>query len=73
MIDASCHSFSEFCWSVERRYGRRSRRTPRRRKAASEVKKPEAAATAKPEQSVTEHTIKVGGAVLKYKATAGTL
>ncbi len=27
----------------------------------------------KPEQSVTEHTIKIGGAVLKYKATAGTL
>jgi carboxypeptidase C (cathepsin A) len=30
-------------------------------------------ATPKAEQSVTEHTIKIGGAVLRYKATAGTL
>jgi len=43
------------------------------KEGGSEVKKPEAAAAAKPEQSVTEHTIKVGGSVLKYKATAGTL
>jgi carboxypeptidase C (cathepsin A) len=33
----------------------------------------EAPAVPKPEQSVTEHTIKLGGAPLKYKATAGTL
>jgi carboxypeptidase C (cathepsin A) len=33
----------------------------------------ESAAIPKAEQSVTEHTIKLGGGPLKYKATAGTL
>jgi carboxypeptidase C (cathepsin A) len=42
-------------------------------KEGAEAKKPETAAAPKPEQSVTEHTIKVGGVPLKYKATAGTL
>jgi carboxypeptidase C (cathepsin A) len=41
-------------------------------KQGSEPGKQEAAAP-KSEQSVTEHTIKIGGTVLKYKATAGTL
>lgn len=40
---------------------------------AGEPTKQEAPAVPKPEQSVTEHTIKIGGAVLKYKATAGTI
>ena len=39
----------------------------------TEATKQEAPAIPKPEQSVTEHTIKIGGAVLKYKATAGTI
>ncbi len=39
----------------------------------AEATKQETPAVPKPEQSVTEHTIKIGGAVLKYKATAGTI
>jgi carboxypeptidase C (cathepsin A) len=38
-----------------------------------EAAAPESPAAPKPEQSVTEHTIKLDGAPLKYKATAGTL
>jgi carboxypeptidase C (cathepsin A) len=38
-----------------------------------EVAATDAAAIPKAEQSVTEHTITIGGVVLKYKATAGTL
>ena len=43
------------------------------KEGGGETKKQETPAAPKPEQSVTEHTIKVGGTVLKYKATAGTL
>ena len=43
------------------------------KEGAGEAKKQETPAVPKPEQSVTAHTIKVGGAVLKYRATAGTL
>ncbi|HUK14733.1 MAG TPA: hypothetical protein VLW17_15650 [Thermoanaerobaculaceae bacterium] len=38
-----------------------------------ESARPEAAAVPKPERSTTDHTIKLGGAVIRYKATAGTL
>ena len=43
------------------------------KEGGGEPKKQETPAAPKPEQSVTEHTIKVGGTVLKYKAAAGTL
>ena len=43
------------------------------KEGGSEPKKQETSAIPKPEQSITEHSIKVGGAVLKYKAAAGTL
>ncbi|MGD1148811.1 MAG: hypothetical protein ABR961_12775 [Thermoanaerobaculaceae bacterium] len=43
------------------------------KEGGGEAKKQETPAVPKPEQSVTEHTIKVGGGMLKYKATAGTL
>jgi carboxypeptidase C (cathepsin A) len=43
------------------------------KEGSGEATKQETPAAPKPEQSVTEHTIKVGGTVLKYKATAGTL
>ena len=39
----------------------------------AEATKQETPAAPKPEQSVTEHSITIGGAVLKYKATAGTI
>ncbi len=43
------------------------------RERGGEAAKPEAAAIPRAEQSVTEHTIKLGGTPLKYRATAGTL
>ncbi len=46
---------------------------PADKEGGSEPKKQETAAAPKSEQVVTEHTIRLGGAALKYRATAGTL